>query len=159
MGVSSIAAPKPGAAYVAAGLALLLVTSVAAASSSDRRPVRGSNGQKTTKDGVYTKAQADKVAETYAKACANCHDPAKVPEGKKPGPPLVGDVFFDNWKDRTLGELMTTIRLTMPNDGSMTLTVEDAENLTAYILQMNKLPEGKEPLKNDDVGKKTVIVK
>ena len=82
-----------------------------------------------------------------------------MPEGKKPAPPLVGDVFFDNWKDRTLGELMTTIRLTMPNDGSMTLTVEDAENLTAYILQMNKLPEGKEPLKNDDAGKKTVIVK
>ena len=54
---------------------------------------------------------------------------------------------------------MTTIRLTMPNDGSMTLTVEDAENLTALILQMNKLPEGKEPLKNDDIGKKTVIVK
>ena len=134
---------------IPAGLALLLASSAAVASSS----------QKTTKDGVYTKAQADKVAETYAKVCASCHDPAKVPEGKKPGPPLVGDVFFDNWKDRTLGELMTTIRLTMPNDGSMTLTVEDAENLTAYILQMNKLPEGKEPLKNDDAGKKTVIVK
>lgn len=152
----------------AAGAALLLATSIAVvaadgrpvrASSDDRRPVRVSNGQRTTKDGVYTKAQADKVVETYAKVCANCHDPAKVAEGKKPAPPLVGDVWFDNWKDRTLGELMTTIRLTMPNDGSMTLTVEDAENLTAYILQMNKLPEGKEPLKNDDAGKKTVIVK
>jgi cytochrome c553 len=135
---------------IPAGLALLLATSAAVASSSS---------QKTTKDGVYTKAQADKVAETYGKVCANCHDPAKVAEGKKPAPPLVGDGFFDNWKDRTLGELMTTIRLTMPNDGSMTLTVEDAENLTAYILQMNKLPEGKEPLKNDETGKKTVIVK
>jgi cytochrome c len=143
----------------AAGLALLLASSAAVASSDGRRPVRVSNGQKTTKDGVYTKAQADKVTETYAKVCANCHDPAKVAEGKKPAPPLVGDVFFDNWKDRTLGELMTTIRLTMPNDGSMTLTVEDAENLTAYILQLNKLPEGKEPLKNDDAGKKTVITK
>jgi mono/diheme cytochrome c family protein len=158
MGVrSSIAAPKPGAAYAAA---LLLFTTVAvASSSSDRRPVRVADGQKTTKDGVYTKAQADKMAETYAKVCANCHDPAKVPEGKKPGPPLTGDAFFDNWKDRTVGELMTTIRLTMPNDGSMTLTAEDAADLTAYILQMNKLPEGKEPLKNDDVAKKTVIVK
>ena len=37
---------------IPAGLALLLATSVAVASSS----------QKTTKDGVYTKAQADKVA-------------------------------------------------------------------------------------------------
>lgn len=133
-----------------AGLALLLTTAVVVASSS---------AQRTTKDGVYTKVQADKVVETYAKVCANCHDPAKVPEGKKPAPALVGDAFFDSWKDRTVGELMTTIRLTMPNDGSMTLTVEDAENLTAYILQLNKFPEGKEPLKNDDAGKKTVIVK
>ena len=143
----------------AAGAALLLSTAIAAASSSEGRPVRVLDGQRTTKDGVYTKAQADKVTETYAKVCAGCHDPAKVPEGKKPAPALVGDAFFDSWKDRTLGELMTTIRLTMPNDGSMTLTVEDAENLTAYILQLNKLPEGKEPLKNDDAGKKTVIVK
>jgi cytochrome c len=143
----------------AAGAALLLSTAIAVASADSRRPVRVVNGQKTTKDGVYTKAQADKVAETYGKVCATCHDPAKVPEGKKPAPGLVGDVFFDNWQDRTLGELMTTIRLTMPNDGSMTLTADEAADLTAYILQMNKLPEGKEPLKNDDVGKKTVITK
>jgi mono/diheme cytochrome c family protein len=149
MGVrGSIAAPKAGAAYAAA---LLLFTTVAVASSS--------SSQKTTKDGVYTKAQADKMAETYGKVCANCHDPAKVPEGKKPAPALTGDAFFDSWKDRTVGELMTTIRLTMPNDGSMTLTAEEAADLTAYILQMNKLPEGKEPLKNDDAAKKTVIVK
>jgi mono/diheme cytochrome c family protein len=145
---------------ITAGSALLLFTTAAvASSSSDRRPVRVSDGQKTTKDGVYTKAQADKMAETYGKVCANCHDPAKVPEGKKPAPALVGDAFFDSWKDRTVGELMTTIRLTMPNDGSMTLTAEEAADVTAYILQMNKLPEGKEPLKNDDGAKKTVIVK
>jgi cytochrome c len=134
----------------AAGVALLLSTSIAAVASSS---------QKTTKDGVYTKAQADKAAETYAKVCASCHDPAKVPEGKKPAPALTGTTFFDNWADRTVGELMTTIRLTMPNDGSMTLTADEAADLAAYILQMNKFPEGKEPLKNDDVGKKTVIVK
>jgi len=108
---------------------------------------------------VYTKEQADRVAGTYAKVCANCHDPAKVPADKKPAPPLTGDVFFESWKDRTLGELMTTIRLTMPNDGSMTLTVEDASDLTALILQMNKFPEGKDALKNDDAGKKTVITR
>jgi len=132
---------------IAAGLALLLTSAVLASS------------QKTTKDGVYTKAQADRVAGTFEKVCASCHIPEKVVEGKKPGPWLTGDVFFSNWADRTLGELMTTIRLTMPNDGSMVLTVEDATDLTAFILQMNKFPEGKEPLKNDDAGKKTVIAK
>jgi len=139
---------------VTAGLALCIVWSAVWSGT-----LVSAGRQRTTKDGVYTKAQADRVAAIYDKVCANCHDPAKVPADKKPAPPLTGDVFFENWQDRTLGELMTTIRLTMPNDGSMVLTVEDASDLAALILQMNKFPEGKDALKNDDVGKKTVIVK
>ena len=115
--------------------------------------------QKTTRDGVYTKAQADRVTELYGKVCANCHDPAKVPEGKKPAPPLLGDVFLDTWKERPLGELMAVIRLTMPNDGSAVLTPDDATDLAAYILQANKFPAGTTPLTNDDAAKKIVIVK
>jgi len=117
------------------------------------------SSQKTVKDGVYTKAQAERVTETYGKVCANCHDPAKVAAGKKPAPPLAGDLFLDSWKDRTVGELMATIKLTMPNDGSMTLTADDAADLTALILLNNKFPEGKDPLKYDDAGKKIVFVK
>ncbi len=116
-------------------------------------------GQQTTRDGVYTKAQADRVTEMYGKICANCHDPAKVPDGKKPAPPLLGDVFLDAWKDRPLVELMAVIRLTMPNDGSAVLTPEDAVDLAAYILQANKFPEGKAALKNDDAARKILIVK
>lgn len=132
---------------LSAGLALLAASSMLTAA------------QKTTRDGVYTKAQADRVAELYGKVCVNCHDPAKVAEGKKPAPPLLGDVFLDTWKDRPLGELMAIIRLTMPNDGSAVLTPDDAIDLAAYILQANKFPEGKEALKNDDVAKKTLIVR
>jgi mono/diheme cytochrome c family protein len=117
------------------------------------------SSQKTVKDGVYTKAQAERVTETYGKVCANCHDPAKVPAGKKPAPPLAGDLFLDSWKDRLVGELMATIKLTMPNDGSMTLTADDAADLAALILMNNKFPEGKAPLKYDDESKKIVIVK
>jgi mono/diheme cytochrome c family protein len=117
------------------------------------------SAQKTARDGVYTKAQAERAAEMFGKVCANCHDPAKVPEGKKPAPPLVGDLFLDTWKDRALGELLMTIQTTMPSDGSVALTPDDVVDLTAYILQANKFPEGKEPLKNDDVGKKILIVK
>ena len=117
------------------------------------------SAQKTLKDGVYTKAQAERVTETFGKVCANCHDPAKVAAGKKPAPPLAGDLFLDSWKDRTVGELMATIKLTMPNDGSMTLTADDAADLAALILMNNKFPEGKAALKYDDEGKKIVIVK
>jgi hypothetical protein len=82
-----------------------------------------------------------------------------VAAGKKPAPPLAGDLFLDSWKDRTVGELMATIKLTMPNDGSMTLTADDAADFAALILMNNKFPEGKAPLKYDDEGKKIVIVK
>jgi mono/diheme cytochrome c family protein len=135
--------------FAIAGVGLVLASAMLSASAA----------QKTTKDGVYTKAQADRATELYGKVCANCHDPSKVPADKKPAPPLVGDVFLDTWKDRALGELLTVIRVTMPNDGSAVLTPEDVVDLTAYILQANKFPEGKEPLKNDDAAKKIVIVK
>jgi cytochrome c553 len=135
-------------AIITAGLALLVSSAVFVAASA---------AQRTTKDGVFLKDQAERATEKFAKLCAHCHDPAKVVDKQKAGPALTGDVFFENWQDRTLGELMTTIRLTMPNDGSAVLTVDDAIDLTAYILQWNKFPEGKEPLKNDDAGKKTVI--
>jgi cytochrome c len=146
-------------ALLSAGLALLVMTSGVVSARDSAAKTTPEVFQKTTKDGIYTKAQADRAAENYAKVCANCHDPAKVPEGKKPAPPLVGDLFFDSWKGRTVGEMLAVIRLTMPNDGTMTLTAEEAADFTAYILQMNKFPEGKEELKNDDVAKKTVFVK
>ena len=137
--------------FTIAGAGIILASAVLTASHQ----------QKTTKDGVFTKAQTERVTEMFGKVCANCHDPAKakVAEGKKPAPPLSGDLFLDNWKDKTLGELMATIRLTMPNDGSMTLTADDAADLTALILLNNKFPEGKDPLKYDDASKKIVFAK
>ncbi len=153
-GARALAAALEARLPMGVGRSLLVIAGFALVASSIL-----SAGQQTTRDGVYTKAQADRVTEMYGKVCANCHDPAKVPEGKKPAPPLLGDVFLDTWKDRPLGELMAIIRLTMPNDGSAVLTPDDAVDLAAYILQANKYPDGKAPLKNDDAAKKIVIVK
>jgi S-disulfanyl-L-cysteine oxidoreductase SoxD len=115
--------------------------------------------QKTTRDKVYAKVQAARGADLYAKHCERCHDPAKVPEGKKPGPPTVGPKFIEVWMDRSLGELFGSILNTMPSDGSMTLTADQTLDLVAYLLQANAYPEGSAPLKNDDAMKATVIVK
>ena len=115
--------------------------------------------QKTTKDGLYTKEQADRGAQLYVKHCERCHTPEKVPEGKKPGPPVSGDKFIDTWRDRTVGELFDTILNTMPSDGTATLTPDQALDSTAHILKANGFPEGKAPMKNDDAMKTAVIVK
>jgi len=118
-----------------------------------------SGAQKTVKDKVYTKEQATKAAEQFEKFCAKCHIKEKVPEGKKPGPPLTGEEFMANWEDRTLAELLENIYTTMPNDGATTLTKEETADLAALILQMNKYPDGTEPLKYDDSAKAITIVK
>ena len=115
--------------------------------------------QKTTKDGLYAAEQATRGAELYVKHCERCHTPEKVPQGKKPGPPIVGDKFLDTWRDRTVGELFDTVLNTMPSDGSATLTPEQALDSTAHILKANGFPAGKAPMKNDDAMKNALIVK
>ena len=126
--------------------------------SVSREPYAVSH-QKTVKDGLYAAEQATRGGELYVKYCEKCHTPEKVPEGKKPGPPVVGDKFLDTWRDRTVGELFDTILNTMPSDGSATLTPEQALDSTAHILKVNGFPAGKAPMKNDDAMKNALIVK
>ena len=121
--------------------------------------VRASFLQKTTQDKVYTKAQATRGEKQYSTVCASCHDPAKVPAGKKPGPELVGDAFLTKWDGRTLGELQDQILTTMPNDGSVVLTEDQTADLVAYILQANKQPDGTADLKYGAASKDIVIKK
>lgn len=115
--------------------------------------------QQTTRDKVFLKAQATRGADLYVKHCERCHDPAKVPAGKKPGPPTVGPRFIETWQDRTLGELFGSIMNTMPSDGSITLTADQTLDVLAYMLQANGFPDGPAALKNDDAMKATVIAK
>jgi polar amino acid transport system substrate-binding protein len=103
-------------------------------------------GQKTTNDGVYTKAQADGAKALYAKVCLDCH-PFTVAEKKKPKDiPLGEEPFFEEWEGRKVRELISIIALTMPNDGSAVIDEREAADLVAYILQRNGYPAGDAPL-------------
>jgi mono/diheme cytochrome c family protein len=142
---------------IAAAMIAAVTTSGVVSLNASKRLPRSS--QKTTRDKVYSKDQADRGAQVYAKHCERCHTPEKVPEGKKPGPPMVGEKFLATWADRTLGELFDTIHNTMPSDGSAVLTIDQSLESLAYILKQNGFPEGASPLKNDDGMKAVVIVK
>jgi cytochrome c5 len=127
-------------ASVVAWIAALLFS---AASAHDRA------ARQTTNDGVYTKAQADGARKQFDKICADCH-PFTVAAKKKPQDlPLGDEPFFESWSGRALSEMVTLIALTMPNDGSATVTDEEALNLVAYILQQNGYPAGSSPLTKD----------
>ena len=149
---------KLAAAAVLLGLAIVSKSpGVVLTGVAERLPE--SAVQKTTRDKLYAKEQATRGAEQYVKYCEKCHTPEKVPEGKKPGPPVSGPKFLETWADRTVGELFATIRDTMPSDGSATLTADQTLDAVAHILQANGFPDGPAPLKNDDAMKTAVIVK
>jgi mono/diheme cytochrome c family protein len=127
---------------------------VGAAARSTDPPIYRPTGQdqKTTNDGVYTKAQADGAKAQFDKICAECH-PFTVAAKKKPKDvPLGDEPFFENWEGRSLDAIITTIVLTMPNDGSGVLTDAEAVDLVAYILQQNGFPAGETALTKDSAA-------
>ena len=128
---------RPGAALVC-GAAVLwaCVTSLVFAQAPQ-----------TVWSGVYTEAQAfrgEKVADTL---CAGCHGPGL--DGGDSGPKLVGEMFVANWSSQSVAELFAWMLEAMPADAPGTLTKEDASAVLAYILQLNKMPAGKQALSSD----------
>jgi mono/diheme cytochrome c family protein len=130
-----------------AGATFALATAIALASG----PAEGA-AQKTTNDAVYTKAQADRASEQFAKMCAECH-PFSAAAKKKPKDVLLGDEpFVKAWDGRPLGEMVTTIVMTMPNDGSGVVSEAESLDLVAFILQQNGYPAGSQPLTKESAA-------
>ena len=106
----------------------------------------------TTNDGVYTKKQADDAKAQFEKICAECHPFTVAGKKKVKDVPLGEDPFYDNWTGRPLADMISTIALTMPNDGSAVVTEEEAANFVAYILQQNGFKAGETPLSKATAG-------
>ncbi len=114
---------------------------------------------KTTRDKVYSKEQADRGGKLYVSLCESCHEPGKLLPGQKAGPLVVGEKFLNKWKDKTLGELLTLVETTMPNDGTAFLDDDQTADIVAYMLQANGFPAGDAPLTYGGDSAKIVIVK
>jgi mono/diheme cytochrome c family protein len=135
-----------------AGAVLVWIAVVAGADRPADPPISRPTDQKTTNDGVYTKAQAEGARAQFDKICAECH-PFTVAAKKKPKDvPLGDEPFFENWEGRSLDAIITTIVLTMPNDGSGVVTDAEAVDLVAYILQQNGFPAGGTALTKDSAA-------
>jgi mono/diheme cytochrome c family protein len=102
----------------------------------------------TARDGVYTAAQALRGKVVFDKSCASCH--AITPKGPvsstSRGPDLGGDEFLTRWNGKPASHLSKIIHDTMPSDFSLEMTEPVALDLTAYLLQVNKFPDGKADL-------------
>ena len=134
------------------GLAAMAILALAALAGLPLRAQQISTTTiKTVWDGVYTLDQAKRGA-LKSGLCTNCHGDGFEGGG---APELVGPAFMSRWQGKSVGDLFDLIRLTMPDDDPGALPREQYADLVAYILAVNKFPEGKveigtalEPLKS-----------
>jgi quinoprotein glucose dehydrogenase len=102
---------------------------------------------RSTWDGVYTKAQADRGEGLYNQLCRDCHGDDLL--GDPENPPLTTGAFVYKWNSLTLGDMFERVHRDMPPDHRGTLTRQKAADLVAYILSFNKFPEGSRELPPD----------
>ena len=123
-------------------LAIIIGTALAAASYSTVR----AQAPKSVVDGVYAADQAKRGETMYSEACAACHDPNLI---GGIGPALAGKDFIGAWKDKTVGDVFTKIKIEMPLTAPGTLTAEQTADLVSFILSANKFPAGATALAPD----------
>ncbi len=96
-------------------------------------------------NGVYTNEQAARGGAAYAQHCGSCH--ADDLGGREPTPALTGSAFLARWGGRSLGDLFSTMRATMPPEASGSLSEQTYLDLAAFVLRANQLPTGEEELR------------
>ena len=101
--------------------------------------------KKTTWDGVFTTAQADRGKQNFlAGRCGGCH---KLDLTGDRGPALKGDDFLAHWENGSVVTLFDKIRETMPPNGANEVTDDAKIDIVAYLLQQNGYPGGKTELR------------
>jgi S-disulfanyl-L-cysteine oxidoreductase SoxD len=86
----------------------------------------------TTKERVYTAAQATKGEQTYMSSCVSCHPPATYK-----------GAVFNNWQGRSVGELLDFLMEKMPKNDPGSLTAKEYAQVIAFLLKLNGNPAGK----------------
>ena len=130
------------------GLALCLLATAAGAAVVDAREEAAQAGAVGPRaQGLYTGAQAARGKAVYTEQCALCHlEDLSGDQLYNPGPALAGEVFRARWKGRTVQELFTVTKGTMPYTMPGTLTDREVADLIAYIFEVNKFPSGSSEL-------------
>lgn len=101
--------------------------------------VQGGQDGPSIWDGVFTEAQAARGKQRYAASCGSCHSEDLLGAS---GPALVGESFMQRWNGTTVGDMVQTVRQTMPQDSPDSLGTPGYTDLIAYLLQSNSAPAG-----------------
>jgi mono/diheme cytochrome c family protein len=112
---------------------------------------------KTVWDGAFNAAQAGRGKAAYVAECSGCHLETLQGDGGS-SPALIGKEFVEEWDKRSVRDLFSRIRNTMPATNPGGLSDQAYVDITAYLLQMNKFPEGAAELPPDADALKAVLI-
>ena len=98
----------------------------------------GQGSGKSIRDGVYTKAQADRGGTTFAARCTSCH-----------GDPQFGPSVIDSRDGVPVAELFTFMSTAMPEDNPGSLRPAEYAEVVAYFISLRGLPPGAADLPSD----------
>jgi mono/diheme cytochrome c family protein len=127
---------------------LLLLLSFGAA------PVFAQNGgpavpERTTRDGVFSAAQAERGHTVYSRVCADCHTRSEF--SREEG-------VQGNWQGRTVFSVFQEIRSSMPDDDPAGLPRQDYIDVMAYLLRQYGYPAGESDLPATDDALKAIRI-
>jgi mono/diheme cytochrome c family protein len=91
-------------------------------------------------DGVYTVAQAERGRQAYEVSCSHCHGVEL--QGRGDNRALVGDRFWQDWGEDSLGTMFSVVQKTMPRGASGSLSEQTYLDIVAYVLEKNAYPAG-----------------
>src|SRR5437016_10494924 len=106
------------------------------------------NPQRTTKEALFTEAQAQRGAALIRKiGCANCHGDT-LEGGPEETPALVGNSFVTEWQNQTLNDLAIKVGSMPPNSNRQGTPQENVDIMT-LLLAINGYPMGDKELGAD----------
>src|SRR5258706_10612661 len=107
-------------------------------------------GQQLPAGGRYTPSQATAGRTAYQTNCASCHG-ADL-SGQASTPPITGSGFLSTWGRRTVADLFSFLKSSMPPSTVGSLSDLEYLNIVAFMLQTNGAPAGDQPLTATSTG-------
>ena len=92
----------------------------------------------------FTAEQVANGEAIYKETCQICHG-NRLSNGQF-GTPLRGSFFRNNWKGKTLGELVQNTYEKMPPDNVMSLSMQQYAEVVSFILSRNDIEPGETPI-------------
>ena len=117
--------------YLGLGTAALCATAAMGAAAV-------ANGKRSTSDGVFTAAQAERGKAVYEQSCKNCHQ---------------ADFYVERlqrWENKPVSELFESLSTTMPADNVGSLATSEYVDVLAYVFSITGSPAGKTELTTDN---------